>query len=372
MRAPRTDAVANVGAFRRKLITARSSSLHPPSPAPRERAGAIHAAALAFAAFAFPALAQPVSFQGKTITILVTDGGYATYSRALAEHMPKHLPGRPTMIVKDMPGAGSLVAAHFIYEAAQADGTQISVVSGTTATAKLFRLPNIRFDPRRYKWIGSVTSDVGVVISGAQTSIRSIQDVFERKMLVGGGGATSGNVIFPTLMNRLLGTKFEIIKGYRSSDMAGLAMQRGEVEGVASWNWTGLRSGHEHLLRENQIRLLLQLSLRRHPDMPEIPTVLELTKTDEQRAVVELVFASQSMARPFIAPPATPPDVANALRRGFEAMLKDPEFRATAERYKLEINNPMTGEEVQALVEKLHGYPEAIVEKAVQMTKIEE
>jgi len=313
---------------------------------------------------------QAPSFQGKVITILAGDGGYATYPRALAEYLPRYLPGRPTMVVKDMPGAGMLVASTYIYEAAPPDGTQISIVTGTTATARLFKMPNIRFEPRRFAWLGSMTSDVGVVVSGANGPVKTMQDVFDRNFIVGGGGATSGNVIFPTLMNRLLGTRFKIIKGYRSSDEAGLAIERGEVEGVASWNYSGLRSAHEHLLRDNKLNLLLQLSLQRHPALLNVPTVAELARNEEQRAILELVFASQSIARAFIAPPATPAEIVAIFRRAFDQMLMDPDFRAYAAKNRLEIINPMTGEEVQALVNRLHAYPKELVDTAIKMTTI--
>ncbi|HEY4133690.1 MAG TPA: tripartite tricarboxylate transporter substrate-binding protein [Alphaproteobacteria bacterium] len=325
-------------------------------------------ASLAFAAVATSAQAQ--DFKGKIVTIGYgggVGGGFDTYAQLLAPHFMRHLPGNPRVIVQGVPGAGTLAAANYTYEVAPHDGTFIGIASGNTATAKLFKTPNIRFDPNKFVWLGSMTSEVAVVIAWHTTGITSFDDVKTRKMIVGGGGATSGNVISPTVMNRMFGTKFEIIRGYPSSREAILAVERGELDGVASWNYSSIKASPA-LLREGKIKILLQLALSKHPDLPDVPLITDLARTPEEKAILELIFAPQEMGRPLFLPPATPAAVAAVLRRAFDATLADPDFKADAEKRKMDLNSPMTGEQVQALVAHMHQQPEALVEKTIELT----
>lgn len=311
--------------------------------------------------------AQAVDFTGKTITIFSGGGGYSLYSRTLGPHFSKRLPGQPSVIVKEMPGAGSHVASNYIYEIARKDGTEIAAVGGSAATVQLMKTPGIRFDPRRFVWIGSISNEVGVVASWSKSPIKSIHDVFERKMVVGGGGPTSGNVLFPTLANGLLGTKFEIIRGYKNSEEIALAIERGEVEGVMSWNYSSIRGGRPDWLRDKKINILLQLALTGHPDLEGVPLIIDLAKTDEQRAALNMIFATQSMARPYIAPPGTPEEVASVLRKAFDETVADPEFRQEAQKRGLDVNAPMTGQQIEAMVAALYATPEPVVTKVNEL-----
>ncbi len=269
---------------------------------------------------------------------------------------------------KSVPGAGTLVAANYLYEIAQGDGTEIGTVGSGTATAELLETPNIRFDPRKFVWLGSMTSDVSVALSWHTTGITSIKDAFERKMIVGGGGPTSGNVIFPLLLNRLLGTKFDIITGYKSSGEAMLAVERGELDGIISWNYSSIRASRMYLVTDKKIHLLLQFALSKHQELPDVPVVTELARNDEERAILELIFARQEMGRPFLAPPATPPAVAKVLRAAFDATMKDPDFLADMAKRKIEISRPMTGAEIDAMIARFYAQPRSVVQKAIQLT----
>lgn len=320
-----------------------------------------------FAAALQPASAQGVDYTGKNITIFSGGGGYSVYARLLGQHLGPRLPGAPSVIVKELPGAGTLMVASYLYEAARVDGTEIGLVGGATATAQLFKVPNVRFDPRQFAWIGSIASDVGVVAVAGRSPVKSIKDVFANKMLVGGGGPTSGNVIFPTVTNRLLGTKFEIIRGYKSSEQIALAIERGEVEGVMSWNYSSLSTTHLDRVQDGSIRILLQLALTGHPDLAGIPLVTELARTPEEREILELVFASQTMARPIIAPPKTSAPALAALRKAFGEVLADGKFRDEAKRLHLETDNPMTGDEVQALMARLYSSRPEVVARVNQL-----
>ena len=308
-------------------------------------------------------LGQEVNFGGKTISVYAAGGGYSLYARTLAMHIGKRLPGEPTLIVKELPGAGTLMSANYIYEAAKKDGTEIAAVGGSVATVQLYKTPGIRFDPRQFVWLGSISSEVGVAASTARSGITSIKQVFQHKMLVGGSGPSSGNVVFPTLSNGLIGTKFEIVRGYKGSEEIALAMERGEVDGVMSWNWSSIKAARAEWVRDGKIKILLQLALSGHAELKSVPLIADYAKTDEQKAAIELVFAFQGMARPYILPPGTPNPVINVWRKAFDDLLADPVFEADLRKMNLDFENPMSGPQVEAMIAKLYATPEDVLNK---------
>lgn len=308
-------------------------------------------------------LAQEVSFAGKTISVYAAGGGYSLYARTLAMHIGKRLPGEPTLIVKELPGAGTLMSANYIAEAAKKDGTEIAAVGGSVATVQLYKTPGIRFDPRQFVWLGSISSEVGVAASTAKSGITSIEQVFQRKMLVGGSGPSSGNVVFPTLSNGLLGTKFEIVRGYKGSEEIALAMERGEVDGVMSWNWSSIKAARSEWVRDGKIKILLQLALSGHPELKGVPLIADFARTDEQKAAIELAFSSQSMARPYILPPGTPKPVINVWRKAFDGLLADPAFEADLKKMNLDFENPMSGSQIESMIATLYATPVDVLNK---------
>jgi tripartite-type tricarboxylate transporter receptor subunit TctC len=315
------------------------------------------------------AQAQAVDFSGKTFTIGYGGGtaGGMTYAQVLAPFIGRHLPGNPRVITTNLPGAGTLVAATYVAEVAPADGTFMSVFSGNITTSKLFRTPGVRFDPATLAWIGSMTSEVTVTAAWHASGVTDIQEIKKRKFIVGGGAAASGNVIYPTLMNRMFGMQFHIIRGFASSAEVILAAERGEVDGVASWAYTSIRAQHAAKVRDGQIAILLQLSLNKHRDLPNVPLITDLAASDEDRAILELICAPQDVGRPFAASPKTPRHIVTALRRAFDATLADQAFLREAEKLTIEINRPMTGEHIDTLIARLHSQPEALVEKAIKL-----
>jgi tripartite-type tricarboxylate transporter receptor subunit TctC len=324
------------------------------------------------ALFAGAASAQaipPDYFRGKTINIVVGSGtgdGYDLYSRLLAQHMSRHIAGNPRFIVQNMPGAGTLRATNFIAEVAPKDGTYFGSVGGGTATAGLLDAKNARFDARRFGWIGSMNSEVGLVLSWGTTSFKTIKDVMKQEFIVGGGGPTSGNVVFPIVLNQVVGTRFKVVGGYKGTGDIALAVERGELHGTASYHYSSIIGRNPDWLTRKQVNVLLQLSLRKHPLFPEVPLPADLAQNEEQRAILELVFARQEMGRPFMLPPGTPGGVAEILRRAFDATMRDPALIAEAEKRKMDLNQPMTGEEIHALIDRLYQWPQAIIEKAAQ------
>ena len=322
--------------------------------------------------FAGAASAQGIApdyFRGKTITIVAgasTGDGYDIYSRLLAQYMGRHIAGNPRFVVQNMPGAGTLRATNYIWEVAPKDGTYFGSVGGGTATAGLLDAKNARFDARRFGWVGSMNSEVGLVLSWGPTPFKAIQDVMKQEFIVGGGGPTSGNVVFPLVLNQVVGTRFKVVGGYKSTGDIALAIERGELHGTASYHYSSIIGRNPDWLTKKLVNVLLQLSLRKHPLFPDVPLPADLAQNEEQRAILELVFARQEMGRPFMLPPGTPPEVTEILRRAFDATMRDPALVAEAEKRKIDMNQPMTGEEIHALIDRLYQWPQAIIEKAAQ------
>ncbi len=310
-------------------------------------------------------------FRGKTLSIYTgasAGDGYDVYARLLAMHYQRYIPGSPTIVIRNMPGAGSLKAANYIYEIAPKDGTAMGTVGGGTATADLFKSKGVRFDPRYYAWIGSMNAEVGLVLAWKTIPIDRIDDLFHRELLVGGGGPTSGNVVFAHVMNKVLGTRFKLIAGYKSTGDIALAIERGELEGTASYHYSSIITSKPDWIANREVKVLLQDSLRAHSLFPDVPVVLDLAKTSDQRSILELVFARQEMGRPFMRPPGTPPELVTLLRRAFNAAMQDPQLITDAKRQRLDLNRPMTGEDIHRLIDRLYTFPADIVAKAADAT----
>jgi len=334
-------------------------------------AAALAIAPLMLAATNLPAKAQDsnqANFKDKTLTLIVGGSpgdGYDIYARFLAPYMNKHLPGAPTVVVQNMPGAGTLVAANYLYERAARDGTVLGTVGGGTATAQIFKTKGIRFDPRRYNWIGSLNSEVGIVLAWHTQPFKSVKDLMEREMIVGGSGPTSGNIIFPLVLNRVIGTKFKIISGYKGTGAIAIAIESGELQGTGSYHYSSMITSKPDWLDKKLITPLIQLTLFKHPKFPDVPNIPDLAKTDEQKAVLDLIFARQRMGRPFLLPPETPAPLVQAHRKAFEAVLKDPAFLAEAAKRRLDLSLPMNGAEIDVFLAGLYKYPDTTIAKAI-------
>jgi tripartite-type tricarboxylate transporter receptor subunit TctC len=315
-------------------------------------------AALALAG-ATTARAQSPYFAGKDIGFLISHppgGGYDAYARLYARHLAKHIPGSPNVVARNMPGAAGVVMANFLATQAPADGTVIGLGPGSLATAALFHSPGARYDARKFTWIGSLNSEVGVAVSWKTSPVKTAADLLTKELVVAGAGATDQSVVYPNALNRILGTKFKVIAGYGGSSETALALERGEVAGIGGWNYSSIVATRPAWLRDGSINILLQLSLARHPDHPDTPTVLELGRTDDERAVLKLVFAQSAMGRAILAPPDIPA----------EAAIADPEFIADARKSNIEINQPMDADAVGRLIDELHAADPALVRRAAE------
>jgi tripartite-type tricarboxylate transporter receptor subunit TctC len=329
-------------------------------------AGAVFAAAIGAAGLAHAS--DENVYKGKTINIVIGSSvgdGYDVYARMLGPFLTKHVPGNPRFLPQNMPGGGTLIAANYMYEVAPKDGTVIGSVGGGIATGQLFKTPNFRIDPRRYNWIGSLNSEVGLVLAWHSQPFKKYEDILEREFVVGGGGPTSGTVIFPLVLNRVLGTKFKIIPGYKGSGGIAFAMERGEVMGTGSYHYSSLIQSKPNWIRDKQVIPLIQLSLIKHPLFPDLPNIPELAKTQEQAEILQLVFARQAMGRPFLLPPGSSPDATRILRTAFDAILKDQDFLQDAAKRNIDLTLPMTGQEIHALLDQLYATSPDVIDKAI-------
>jgi tripartite-type tricarboxylate transporter receptor subunit TctC len=324
---------------------------------------------LSSTSFAFSAESAADFYKGKTVDLYVgfsSGGGYDTYARVLARHMEQHIPGKPSIVVKNMPGAGSLVLANWLYNVAPKDGTAFGIVARGAAFDPLLGNDRAEFDAAKFSWIGSMNDEVSVCVAWHTTGVKTLDDVMKKKLTVGGTGPSADTDQFPKILNGALGTKFDIVAGYPGGNEVNLAMERGEVQGRCGWSWSSVIATHKNWVDDKKINILLQMSTSKHPDLPNVPLVMDYAKTEEQRQILNLAFARQAMGRPFVAPPGIPSHRVAALREAFMAALKDKQFLAEAQKMQLEIN-PVSGQKVQELVAEIYETPKPVAEKVASM-----
>jgi tripartite-type tricarboxylate transporter receptor subunit TctC len=320
---------------------------------------------------AAPAQSPAEFYKGKNVDLYIgysVGGGYDVYARMVARHMGKHIPGNPTIVPKNMEGAGSLRLVNWLYNVAPKDGAAFAIIGRGTAFNPILGIPGAQFEGPKFTWIGSANDEVSVCAVWHTSGVTKFDELMAKEIAVGGTGASDDTVQFPRVLNGVLGTKMKIVSGYPGGNDAVLAMERGEVHGRCGWSWSSVIATHKNWLDEKKINILLQLALEKHPDLPNVPLVTELAKTDEQRQILRLIFARQVMGRPFVAPPGIPQDRAEALRKAFMDTMKDKEFLAEAEKAGLEIT-PVPGEQIQKLVQDVYNTPPEIAKKAAEIIK---
>ena len=299
-----------------------------------------------------PAHAQSVAdfYKGKNLDLYIgysVGGGYDLYARLLARHLGKHIPGNPTVLPQNMPGAGSLRLTNWLYGAAAKDGSVIGAISRGTAFDPMLSRPGTAFEAVKFSWIGSANNEVSICVSSSRSGIAVFDDMKTKEIVVGSAGVSSDDDQFPRVINAVFGTKMRVVSGYPGGNDVVLALERGEVNGRCGWSWSSMKSAQASWLTEHKVHLLAQLALSKHPDLPDVPLITDLAQNDEQRQILRLIFARQGLGRPFVGPPGIPADRLAALRAGFEATMKDPAFLAEADKLKLEVN-PLTGAQVEA------------------------
>jgi tripartite-type tricarboxylate transporter receptor subunit TctC len=318
--------------------------------------------------FAQPAAAQAVAdfYRGKTVSVQIgygPGGAYDLSARVLARHIGRHIPGEPTVVARNMPGAGSLKAANYIYGVAPRDGAEFGIFGRTIPIDPLLGNKDAQFDAMKFTWLGSTSNEVSTCVSWHTSEAKIAADLFDKEVVVGAAGAASPSAVLPVVFNAVLGTRFKVINGYPSSANSLLAMEKGELTGFCSWGWVAMRAQRPDWLRDKKINVLFQIGLRKHPDHPDVPLVLDLAKTAEGRQVLELVVAPQAFARPFAAPPGIPADRAAALRKAFDDTVRDPAFIEEATKLQLE-PELVTSTQLEGLLRHLYATPPAVVARA--------
>jgi tripartite-type tricarboxylate transporter receptor subunit TctC len=310
-------------------------------------------------------------YKGRNVELYIgysVGGAYDLYARVLARHLGKHIPGNPTILPKNLEGAGSLRLANWLYNIGAKDGTVIGTIGRGTAFDPLLGSKGAQFQADKFTWIGSANNEVSVCVAWKTSGIAKFEDVLQKELIVGGTGQAADTDQFPRILNGVLGTKFKIVTGYPGGNDVTLAMERGEVMGRCGWSWSSVLSTHKKWLDDQSMRVLVQLSLHRHPDLPDVPLVMDFTKSEDQRQIFKLIFARQVMGRPYLAPPHVPNDRADALRNAFVRTMQDAQFLADAEKSQLEIT-PVTGEEIEKLVKDLYQTPKPLAAKAAKFIR---
>lgn len=312
----------------------------------------------------------PLSFAGKQIRLLIgfspTAYGYDTYGRLLARYLGKYLPGNPLIVPENRPGAGSVSLTSYMAHAAPHDGSEIAIVGRGVAMEPVLDAPHIppKFDSTKFTWLGSMNNEVGGFFVREPGPVKDFQDVLKGAVLkVGSTGAGGDQQIFTQALNVLFGTRLKLVAGYPGTQELMLAIERGELDGIVGYSWSVARSGNKEQIDDGTLKIILQVALNKHPDLPNVPLVTDFVKSSTDRQVLDLIFSRNFMGRPLLAPPGLDPAVAAALRTAFAAAMHDPALIADAKKIDLELNF-VSGEAVQALVERLYRSPPDVIARA--------
>jgi tripartite-type tricarboxylate transporter receptor subunit TctC len=322
-----------------------------------------------------PTQAQSVAdfYAGKTVLIYVgfaPGGGYDLYARTLARHMQRYIPGNPSLVVQNMPGAGSMRSANFIYNVAPKDGTAVATFArGIPIDPVMGQAAGVEFEAVKFNWIGSIATEVGICAFMASSNLRTWKDMQTKPSVIGTSGAGSDSHVMPTVLRNMFKLPFKIVAGYSGggADMV-LAMERKEIDGRCGWSWTSLLSQHKRLYDQRQIDIVVQLALEKHDDLPNVPLVLEYANDPRQKAALRLILSRQHIARPFTLPPGVPEDRVAALRAAFDATMKDKDFIAESQKAELEVR-PVSGAEMTALIRELYASPPDVAKLATEVVR---
>jgi tripartite-type tricarboxylate transporter receptor subunit TctC len=280
----------------------------------------------------------------------------------VGRHIGKHIPGNPTVVVVNMDGAGSLKLANWLYNAAPRDGSVIGTVNRGVPFEPLVGIREMaRFDATKFTWLGSANDETTVCVAWERTGITSFDELYERELIVAGTGQ-AGDDPLVKMISGVLGSRIRLVTGYAGANEANFAMERGEVDGRCGWSWSSVKSTRQHWLDNDNIEVLLQLGFRKHNDLPDVPLILDLARSEEERQIMRLVLVRGVLGRPFMAPPNLPAERAVALQRAFAATVSDADFLREAARQRMEVI-PISGEEIQNLVAEAYATPEDVVAK---------
>ena len=301
--------------------------------------------------------ADPIQdfYTGKTINIIVSTGPGSIFdstARMLAKHMPRFIPGAPSIVVRNMPGAGHMRATQYMFAQAPRDGTYLGVVNNGIPLEQLVTGPSVRFDVRKFNWVGSAGLSNLLTMAWHTSGAKTIEDVMTREVIAGATGVSSNGFLYANVMNVLLGTKFKIVAGYGTSGEADLAMERGEVRARAGFSLSAVQLEHPDWIRDKKVNVLFQTGLKREASLPDVPLMHELAKNDSDREVLRFISADMGIARALVTTPGVPADRLAALRKAFADLMRDPEFLAEAAKAQMDISWS-DGEATQAIASSM-------------------
>ena len=322
-----------------------------------------------------PAAADTIAdfYGGRTVTLIVSTsaaGGYDTLARAIARHIGKHIAGHPTVIVRNMPGAGGLTAANYLYAAAERDGSVIGLVQNNPPFEPLFGTAEARFDPRQFNWLGTPSGETAMVLVGKAVPVFSLDDLRTRETAMGASGANSTPAFFARLFNATLGTKMKVIPGYPGQNDALVAMERGELDGYPSVFYSALSSTRPTWLADGTARAVVQYGPAKLPQLNGVPFVPDLVSGTD-KLLLEAAFAPLSIGRPLLMPPGAPAERVAALRQALAETFVDPEFLAEGEKIGLSLNDPRSGEELLRVIERAYAMPPDIVDRLRKLNRVQ-
>jgi tripartite-type tricarboxylate transporter receptor subunit TctC len=335
------------------------------------RTGIVLALVATASIFAIPARCEGVAefYKGKTVSMVIgypPGGGFDATARLLIRHMPRHLPGHPAMIAKNMPGAGSLRAANYLFSVAPKDGTEFGIIGPSVPFGPLWSRDGVAFEATKFNWLGSLDRWTSIAFVWHTAKAQTLDAAMRTEVVVGATGAGDMTVTFPRLANALLGTKFRVVPGYQGTPDLSLAIERGEVEGRLGWCWDCLKLDKPNWVKEKKITVLLQFAFKKDPELPDVPVVMDLARNEADRQIMRLAFGNLEMARPFLAPPDVPADRIAALRSAFEATARDPAFLEEAHKLNMPIN-VASSREIETLLRDVYATPQPILDRAAKI-----
>lgn len=316
-----------------------------------------------------PAPAAAQDFAAKQVKMVIgfgAGGGYDRWARTIAQHIGKHLPGKPTIVSQNMPGAGSFVALNWLASIAPKDGSVIAAVARDAPLGPLTGNKNARFDTLKLSWIGTPTTETNVCIAFKTAKVQTAGQLMNQELLVADTGPGTGTHVYPIVLREILGMKFKLISGYQSSSTAFLAMERGEVEGICE-SYDSVVNKKPEWVKDGTVKVLFQAGSQPEPKI-KAPFILDIAKTEEQKTALKFLYAGQGIGRPYVAPPGLPPATLKVLRGAFDATMKDPEFLADTKKQRLDVE-PKNGAELEKLVREIYATPKPLVDKIGKLIK---
>jgi tripartite-type tricarboxylate transporter receptor subunit TctC len=305
-------------------------------------------------------------YKGRTVSLVIgysVGGGYDAYARLLARYIGAHIPGSPSIIPQQMAGAGSLRAAMYVYSVAPKDGSVFGTFSRSMGISPL--IDKAEFDSRRFTWLGSVTDDNTICVTGSKSGIKDWNDFISKPSAFGGEGAGSDPDIWALLYKNVLGAKLRLVSGYPGTNDIVLAMERGEVDGLCGISWSTIKTQHPQWLASHTVNIIVQAALRKEPELGAVPLATDLVTNPEQLQILKLLLVSQAMARPFAAPPEIAADRKAALTAAFDDTMKDADFLAEAKKLDFDVR-PVNAATIDALLAEVYQTPKDVLARATK------